>query len=506
MALKPSLATGRGSSRTLLYLGVASAAVYLLALSLPYWLPTCGLKPRDEIYAVAAAQPWRGILFYAALAVLFGLYAAALCLVTRADPQRPMAGVVGLCALAFCLILIPAWPLTSSDVYGYVFQGRIVAVLGENPFVHLNGDFAADPFYFCVTFRNQPASYGYGPLWIAIEAVLGWLARDRLMLNLVLFKGLAAGLHLLSTVLVYGTLSRVAPQWRVAGMLLYAWNPLLLYELVGNGHNDAAVAVLVLFGLYLASRDRGLLAVPVLSAAALVKPVALLWLPLVVVWLVAQRAGWPGRLKQAVVLCAVALLSVAIGFAPFWGGTNTFQGLQAQSNVHGNSLPNVLIVAMSSVWPGAKEQIVDGVKAITGLALATFFVWQLWLVWHASRNTFREKGTREDSGWRGLVRCGFDVNLFFLLFVGLQFWPWYLTWSMVPAALLDPHRFHFRRLFAIAACAMAPLLYFPFGWQWARRNLPLWAVALVAALPMSVLLVWLAVKARHEGQPQEAIS
>jgi hypothetical protein len=505
MALNPSFATGRSSRRTLVYLGVASAAVYLLALSLPHWLPTSDLTAKEEIYAVAAGQPWRGILFYVALAALFALYVAALRVVARADERRFGAWAVGLWTLAFCLVLIPAWPLTSSDVYGYVFQGRIAAVLGENPFVHLYRDFAADPFYFCVTFRNQPSSSGYGPLWIAIEAGLGWLARNRLLLNLLLFKGLAAGLHLLSSVLVYATLSRVAPRWRVAGMLLYAWNPLLLYELVGNGHNDAAVAALVLLGLYLLSHDHGLLAVPVLTAAALVKPVALLWLPLVVVWWMAQRADWRTRLEQGTVLCALALLSAAIGYAPFWAGSDTFQGVLVQSNVHGNSLPDVLIVVVSSVWPGAKQQIVEGVKALTALAFAPLYGWQLWLVWRASHNAFRETPGSEGSGWQSLVRSGFDVNLFFLLFVSLQFWPWYLTWLMVPTALLDARRFRFRRHLAIVVCALAPVLYFPFGWQWARRNLPLWGMALAASLPMLALCVLLAIQTYHRRQSHQPV-
>ena len=79
--------------------------------------------------------------------------------------------------------------------------------------------------------------------------------------------------------------------------------------------------------------------------------------------------------------------------------------------------------------------------------------------------------------------------LFYLLFVGFQFWPWYLTWLLVPAALL-PAADNWRRRLALVLCASTPLLYFPFGWQWARQNLPPWSLALVAALPLLSLALW----------------
>jgi hypothetical protein len=58
-------------------------------------------------------------------------------------------------------------------VYGYAFLGRVVAVLGQNPFVHLAREFASDSFYFTVTFGHLPGTCGYGPLWVAISAAGG---------------------------------------------------------------------------------------------------------------------------------------------------------------------------------------------------------------------------------------------------------------------------------------------------------------------------------------------
>jgi hypothetical protein len=529
----------------LFYLGLASAAVYLLSFTLPYWLSRYYLNIRDEIFQFTAREPWRGVLFYVALAALVAFYLAAYRWSMRAGQPGRGAWGVGLWSLVFCLLLIPVQPVTSSDVYGYVFQGRIVAVLGENPFAHLYKEFAADPFYFCVTFHNLPATTGYGPLWIAIEAGLGWLARDHLLLNLLLFKGLAAGLHLCGAWLVYMALGRVAPEKRLSGMLFYAWNPILLYELVGNAHNDAAVAALALLGFFLLSPlragsyravndppDRGkgradqgldgkaipsgagsrLLAIPCLAAAALVKPVAVLWLPLVAVWLLAQCPAWAGRLRRAVAIAVLALLPAAVAYAFFWAGPATFRGLLMQSNIHGNSLPNLLIQAMGSLWPGAQDQIVQGVKLLTALAFAPFYGWQLWVIWRASFSPHSQarrsqvEGMAEGNagrGWEKLVCASLDVMLFYLFFVGFQFWPWYLTWLVVPAALLAEPAFSRRHLATIALCILAPLLYFPFGWRWATDHLPAWGLALLTSLPMIGVGLWLGMQngRRHRLRP-----
>ncbi|MGD8626874.1 MAG: hypothetical protein PVJ34_20225 [Anaerolineae bacterium] len=482
MAAKATTASQPVLRRSLWRLGLLSALVYLLAFTLPYWLPSYYLDVKDEIYQFAAREPWRGILFCLALAALFALYLKAYRLALALDRGQGGARLIGGWTIVFCLLLIPVYALTSSDIYGYVFQGRIVAVLGENPFAHLYKEFAADPFFPIVTFRGLPASTGYGPLWIALDAALGWLARDRLLLNLFLFKTVAAALHLAGAALVYGLLGRLDPERRVAGTLFYAWNPLLLYELVGNGHNDATVAALALLGFYLLARGRGLAAIVALSAAALVKPVAVLWLPPVALWCLARTPGWPARFCRGATMVGLALLLAAAAYAPFWQGVDTFRGLLVQSDIHGNSLPNLLIMVGHWLWPGAGPRVVEGVKLLTVLVFAPFYLSQLVAAWRA--------GTLA-----GLAHVAFDVMLFYLLFVGFQFWPWYLAWLLVPAALLPGDLSGVRRRLALILCGLALLLYFPFGWLWVRHTSMLLLMALLAAVPLLGVCAWLLVRA-----------
>jgi hypothetical protein len=80
--------------------------------------------------------------------------------------------------------------------------------------------------------------------------------------------------------------------------------------------------------------------------------------------------------------------------------------------------------------------------------------------------------------------------LFYFLFVGFQFMPWYMAWLAAPAALLTAPEDTARRRMVFALCAAAPLIYFPFGWQWARDTLGAAAVAALSALPLVGILGW----------------
>ena len=70
-----------------------------------------------------------------------------------------------------------------------------------------------------------------------------------------------------------------SPATRIAA---YAWHPLPIWEIAGSGHVDIAMCALLMAGLLLFLQHRVLLAGVVVTLGALVKPTALLALP--VLW------------------------------------------------------------------------------------------------------------------------------------------------------------------------------------------------------------------------------
>jgi hypothetical protein len=100
-------------------------------------------------------------------------------------------------------------------------------------------------------------------------------------------------------------------------VVAYAWHPLPVWEIAGSGHIDIAMCALMMAGLLLFLRGRTLLGGVAVTLGALVKPTALLALP--VLW-----RPWNWRLPLVVILTAclayLPYLSVGSGVLGYlWG-------------------------------------------------------------------------------------------------------------------------------------------------------------------------------------------
>ena len=82
-------------------------------------------------------------------------------------------------------------------------------------------------------------------------------------------------------------------------MLLFAWNPLVLFEVAGNGHNDAVVIMFVLAGVFFFVRARQTLVIPAILLGALAKFVPVLLIPTAVAALWRDRAQRAGGVRPA---------------------------------------------------------------------------------------------------------------------------------------------------------------------------------------------------------------
>src|SRR5207248_579073 len=108
------------------------------------------------------------------------------------------------------------------------------------------------------------------------------------------------------------TVRQFAPRFALPMVALFAWNPLLLFEFSGNGHNDALLLTFLLLAVYLAARGWLLPALVALSLSAMVKFVTVLILPLFVLYWVRRQAT---RRRQAGALLAGALVPLGVAAA-----------------------------------------------------------------------------------------------------------------------------------------------------------------------------------------------
>ncbi len=94
-----------------------------------------------------------GAAFLGVLLALAGLYGVGIWVSRRIE--HPLAAsllIVG-APLLFAVVLLPGYPLLSNDIFKYVFDGRILAVYHDNPFVRVPADYPDDRFYDLVYWK-----------------------------------------------------------------------------------------------------------------------------------------------------------------------------------------------------------------------------------------------------------------------------------------------------------------------------------------------------------------
>lgn len=303
----------------LVLLGLASEAVYLVLVCF-YPLPVHAQAGRPfDLEQLSRDRPWAALLYTVGLIALFGAFGAALRLTQRA--RVPARWVLAL-GLLFGFTLVWLYPVTATDLFQYVLRARVSAIYHANPMTVPASRFPDDPL---LPFAGEWADSlsPYGPLWELLAAGIVRLgARDAVSGALAL-KGVALiGYLACAGLLAWGT------QNDSPALLFFAWNPLVLLEGVGNGHNDVWMLTWVLLAFLLWERKRWWgLAVAALSVAVLVKFSAALVAPLLMIAVLRVQQGW--RQGVGVLAAAGALASgmVLLAYLPFWPPWESLAGV-----------------------------------------------------------------------------------------------------------------------------------------------------------------------------------
>jgi hypothetical protein len=252
------------------------------------------------------ARPARFLVLYG---VAFAAYAAALAGARLLPAGRRGLWVVLGAALAFRATLLPVEPTLSDDIYRYLWDGR-VARAGINPFAHAPDDPALaalrDDAWERINHKTVPTIY---PPLLQVVFRAG-----------VTIAPSVLGFKALMLLFEIGVAGMVWKLVRLSGggasdLLVYAWNPLVIVEVAGSGHNDVVAVLLLLAALAWILQERPALSTAALGAGVLAKLAPLLVLPTFV------RRTRPSRLL-------LLPLVLAAGYLPFGvAGAGLFRGL-----------------------------------------------------------------------------------------------------------------------------------------------------------------------------------
>jgi len=314
--------------------------------------------------------------------------------------------IILICAAGMRLVLLVGEPRLSSDIYRYIWDGRVQAA-GINTYAHVPaaGELASlrdesvwphiNRADYAVTLYPPGAQFLFLALTRLGESVLA------MKLGLLLFEAGAIAA-------IIALLRRLGkPATSVAA---YAWHPLPVWEIAGNGHLDAAMLALLLAGLLVWLAGRTLLAGTLVALSLLIKPLAALALP--VLW-----RPWDWRLPS----CVAGL--VALAYVPYlavgWGVFGFVLGyVEEEGFVSGNGF-KLLWLVQQATGPLRYGRAAYLAMALTVLGAA------------ALRVAFRS-----DRGAQASMRATGWMLIAFLVLISPNY-PWYFL-VLVPFLALAP--------------------------------------------------------------------
>jgi alpha-1,6-mannosyltransferase len=187
---------------------------------------------------------WSAILYMAAVAVIL----------TQPVDRKTVWIVLGW-ALAMRAMMLFEQPYLSSDIYRYVWDG-VVQHAGVNPYRYVPGDQALaylrapnQPVFDNINRRDYARTI-YPP----VAQMVYWLAT----FFEPTVQGMKAAMFAFECVTAAAIVAMLRRMGRpIAEVLMYAWCPLLVWEIAGAGHVDAAVYAFVMLALLFASSRCG---------------------------------------------------------------------------------------------------------------------------------------------------------------------------------------------------------------------------------------------------------
>ena len=200
------------------------------------------------------------------------LYLTAVFLVIKLMPKEEtswrLTGIIIFLAIIFRFCLIPSDPaVLSKDMYRYIWDGR-VQQNGINPYLYPPQaaeleNLRDNQIFPNINRKDYPTLYPAGAqVFFRIFYVL---AGD----SVTAYKGIMVFFDIL-TLLVLTALLRTYG-FKASRIIVYAWNPLVIFEIAYSGHLEGLTVFLMVTALYLYAIHKKIPAIVMLALSAAVK-------------------------------------------------------------------------------------------------------------------------------------------------------------------------------------------------------------------------------------------
>ncbi|MFM9846270.1 MAG: glycosyltransferase 87 family protein [Hyphomicrobiaceae bacterium] len=336
---------------------------------------------------------------------LFGVVTIAAMALAPSVPER--RGLILIVAMAIVIrLLVGQEPFLSTDVYRYVWDGRVQAA-GINPYAFVPADDTLkalrDAMIYPHINRADYAVTAYPPV-----AQMFFLAVTRISESLTAMRLAMVACEIAVFAVLIDLLRRLSLP--ATAVVAWAWHPLVIWEVANNGHADALMVALLMIGVWLMVRSRRVAGAVAVALAALVKPYAVVALP-------AFWRPWDWRAP------AVAIATVALCYLPYAGAGRGVLGFVTTSGY----------LSEEGFTDGGGYWLVALVRAavgdVPGLAVAYMIMGLAVMAWLTLRAASRTNATPQDTL--------FDVSALLMaaLFILSPNYPWYVL-AVVPFIVL----------------------------------------------------------------------
>lgn len=431
----------------------------------------------------------------------FILYLAAIMLVRAGLPRVIGPAVVIGAALAFQVTLFLMPGLYTTDLFSYVMYSHIAGVLNVNPYTSQPSWFPDVRIFHWIhpLWANAPSIYG--PAWIDLTLPLARMVANASEVDKVLaYKALINMGHLVGVGLIGYVSHRLRPGSALEAVTMYAWNPLVLFEYGGNGHNDAVMVSMMLLGLALYVTSARWLGVVAATIAVLLKMTALFLLPYYAMAWAREQTSWRQFFAIGLLATVTIPLVVVAFYLPWWDGMATIGPilLWSQGPMFNNYVPDSLALYLAGQRIAESGGLLDPTLAlnqsrdqIKSVARVIFVAWCAWELWRVR-------------GGLGIAGAGARVMMLFLLIVNTWVLPWYFTWPLALAIVLGWQSTTARVLLGFSLSAPTVMYYHHFWHPYMSDTTYLLYLAPLLIAPVSWAASFILRRRVPEQQPPTA--
>lgn len=291
---------------------------------------------------------WVTIIYLILFISIFVIY---LIIIKKKDLFKNIKQVllyIGLISIIYTIIL----PWTSSDIFYYMGVGELDGVYNQNPY------YITMKQYYNENKQNiedeileqgaknywSDTTVVYGPVAQLIFKINSTISLKNIDLSLFVYKLLNIIVHIGSSYLIYKLTKRKM------FTIMYGLNPFILFEGIGNVHNDIIIVFFILLTLYFLIKKKNiLLSIIFLAIATGIKYFTILLLPVIVLYHFRKEKNILKRIYKCILYGLFFIIIMCIEYIIYFKDINILFAMFVQTERYSKSIHSVILQNYKSI-------------------------------------------------------------------------------------------------------------------------------------------------------------